>query len=154
MTEEFRHIVRIAGADLDGTKKLPYGLTKIKGIGFRIADALVKVSGLDPKTRIGYLTESDVSKLEAAIKAPSEHGVPAWLLNKQRNLETGEDLHLIGSDLVLSTRSDIESMIRSRSWAGNRHSLGLKVRGQRTRTTGRKGRSVGVSKKTLRQMKR
>jgi small subunit ribosomal protein S13 len=36
-----------------------------------------------------------------------------------------------------------------RTWKGIRHSLGLKVRGQRTRTTGRKGRAVGVAKKIV-----
>jgi small subunit ribosomal protein S13 len=36
-----------------------------------------------------------------------------------------------------------------RTWKGIRHSLGLKVRGQRTRTTGRSGKAVGVKKKVL-----
>jgi small subunit ribosomal protein S13 len=36
-----------------------------------------------------------------------------------------------------------------KSWKGVRHSLGLKVRGQRTKCTGRTGRSVGVKKKLL-----
>ncbi|RLG48363.1 MAG: 30S ribosomal protein S13, partial [Thermoproteota archaeon] len=32
-------------------------------------------------------------------------------------------------------------------WKGIRHALGLKVRGQRTRTTGRRGRTVGYQRK-------
>ena len=49
----------------------------------------------------------------------------------------------------MSVKSDIDFMTDIRSWKGIRHSLGLKVRGQRTRTTGRKGRAVGVAKKIV-----
>jgi len=69
------------------------------------------------------------------------------MVNRQKDLETGKYLHLIGADLVLTQRADIERMIKMKCWKGVRHSLGLKVRGQRTRTTGRKGRTVGVTKK-------
>jgi len=41
-----------------------------------------------------------------------------------------------------------------RSWRGVRHGLGLKVRGQRTRTTARKLAAVGVSKKQILAAKR
>jgi small subunit ribosomal protein S13 len=51
--------------------------------------------------------------------------------------------------LTLSTKTDIDFMTDIRTWKGVRHSLGLKVRGQRTRTTGRKGRAVGVAKKIV-----
>ena len=36
-----------------------------------------------------------------------------------------------------------------RNWRGIRHALGLKVRGQRTRTSGRSGKAVGVKKKAI-----
>ncbi|NLE05551.1 MAG: 30S ribosomal protein S13, partial [Crenarchaeota archaeon] len=38
-----------------------------------------------------------------------------------------------------------------RSWRGYRHAYGLKVRGQRTKTTGRAGKSLGVKKKAMPQ---
>jgi len=56
-------------------------------------------------------------------------------------------LHLLSSDLVLRTKMDIDLMKKIKSWKGYRHAYGLKVRGQRTRTTGRTGKTVGVSKK-------
>ncbi|MDI9609558.1 MAG: 30S ribosomal protein S13, partial [Candidatus Verstraetearchaeota archaeon] len=59
----------------------------------------------------------------------------------------GQDQHLLGSDLVVGMKSDIDLMRKIRSWRGVRHSLGLKVRGQCTRTTGRFGPSVGVARK-------
>jgi small subunit ribosomal protein S13 len=147
--EEFRYIVRVAGTDVDGTKKLPYGLLKIRGISSRIADAVVKVAGFNPEVRAGNLTDVEIRKLEAVVKEPSRHGVPAWLLNRRKDLETGKDVHLTGSDLALRKREDITLMTDTRSWKGVRHSLGLKVRGQKTRTTGKKGRVVGVTRKKL-----
>jgi small subunit ribosomal protein S13 len=71
------------------------------------------------------------------------------MFNRRKDLETGRDEHLIGPDLVLRNKADIDFMRDIRTWKGVRHSLGLKVRGQRTKTTGRKGRAVGVRKKTL-----
>jgi small subunit ribosomal protein S13 len=56
---------------------------------------------------------------------------------------------LIGPDATLGVKGDIDFMTDIRTWKGIRHSLGLKVRGQRTRTTGRKGRAVGVAKKVI-----
>jgi len=74
-------------------------------------------------------------------------GIPNWMLNRRKDLETGKDLHLIGSDLEFRVKQDIEFMKSIKSWKGWRHSLGLKVRGQRTRTTGRTGRTVGVHRR-------
>ncbi|MDQ1279099.1 MAG: small subunit ribosomal protein [Thermoproteota archaeon] len=151
MPEEFRHIVRISGTDLDGSQKLEYGLTKIKGINTNLSKALIKVSKLESVQRIGNLTESDVQRIEETLKDPEKHGIPFWLLNRQKDLETGRALHFIGPDLTLRTIADINFMRDIRSWKGTRHSLGLKVRGQRTKTTGRSGRVVGVAKKKLLQ---
>jgi small subunit ribosomal protein S13 len=147
---DFRYIVRILGTDIDGLKQLPIGLLKIKGINTRLADAIVKVAGFNPKMCVGILTDAEIKNLENIIKSPSNFGVPIWLLNRRKDLETGKDLHLTGPDLTLSTRTGIKLMIESRSWKGVRHSLGLKVRGQKTRTTGRKGRVVGVRRKRAR----
>lgn len=143
---EFKHIIRVSGTDLDGTRKLVPALTKIKGIGISLAEAIVKATGLDPNTRIGFLTEGDVKKIEDALKDPTKYGIPNWLVNRPKDFETGKSRHLIGPDLILRVKSDVDFMQKIRSWKGIRHSLGLKVRGQRTRTTGRFGKAVGVRK--------
>jgi small subunit ribosomal protein S13 len=143
----FRYIVRIAGTDIDGKHKLPFGLAEIKGIGLQTAYALIRVLGLDPEMRVGELTEEDVNRIEEAVKDLRKLGLPSWLFNRRKDYETGEDLHLIGADLLFHARRDIEREIRIGSWRGIRHKLGLKVRGQRTRTTGRLGMTVGVKKK-------
>lgn len=149
MSEEFRHIVRVAGTNLDGFDKLGYGLTKIKGVGTNLAETIIKVASLDPNMRVGNLTEKEVSGIEEVLKNPSNYGIPHWLLNYQRDLQTDKSFHLIGSDLIFRVKSDIDFMKKIKTWKGVRHSLGLKVRGQRTKTTGRKGRVVGVGKKAL-----
>lgn len=149
MSEEFRHIVRLAGTNLDGFDKLGYGLTKIKGIGVNLAEAIIKVTELDPNMRVGNLTEKEASGIEEVLGNPSKYGIPHWLLNYRRDFQTSESLHLTGSDLMFRVKSDIDFMKKIKSWKGVRHSLGLKVRGQRTKTTSRKGRIVGVRKKKV-----
>jgi small subunit ribosomal protein S13 len=149
MSREMRYIVRIAGTDIDGSKKLAYGLTKIRGIGASYANAVIKAAELRPEMRVGTLSEAEVERLEGAIRDPARLGLPPRMFNRRKDLETGRDEHLIGPDLVLRNKADIDFMRDIRTWKGVRHSLGLKVRGQRTKTTGRKGRAVGVRKKTL-----
>jgi len=53
---------------------------------------------------------------------------------------------LLTSDIPFTLRNDIERERITASWRGYRHLSGLKVRGQRTRTSGRKGGAVGVAK--------
>ncbi|HDM26795.1 MAG TPA: 30S ribosomal protein S13, partial [Candidatus Bathyarchaeota archaeon] len=144
---EFRHIVRMADTDLDGSQKVAYALTKIKGVGIRLAGAIVRAAGVNPEERLGNLTDEEIERLEDAIRNPLKYGIPPYLLNRQRDPTTGKDLHLIGADLTLQVKADIDLMKKIKCWKGVRHSLGLKVRGQRTRTTGRKGATVGVRRK-------
>ncbi|MBC7131406.1 30S ribosomal protein S13 [Candidatus Bathyarchaeota archaeon] len=147
MSREYKHIVRIIDKDIDGTLKAAYALTRIPGISINLANAILKKAGVDPQIRAGLLTETEIKKIEEIIKNPGNHGIPAWLLNRRKDLETGQDLHLIGADLSLRIKMDIDKMKEIKSWRGYRHAYGLKVRGQRTRTTGRKGKTIGVKKK-------
>ncbi|MHA1607724.1 MAG: 30S ribosomal protein S13 [Candidatus Freyarchaeota archaeon] len=146
-TESYKHIVRLAGTDLDGSYRAAYALRTIKGINARMANAVLVALGIDPNRRLGFLTDAEIKKIEDAVSNPPSVGIPSWMLNRQKDLETGKDLHLIGSQLALTVKNDIELMKRIRCWKGVRHALGLKVRGQRTKTTGRKGQTVGVRRK-------
>jgi small subunit ribosomal protein S13 len=151
MPREFQHIIRFAGTDVEGTQPVTYALTNVKGIGIKIANAIVEKAGIDPETRMGFLSSAEVEKLEEIITNPMKYDIPMWLLNRRKDLETGKDIHLLSSDLVLQTKNDIDQMKKIRSWKGVRHSYGLKVRGQRTRTTGRKGKAMGVKKKEIKR---
>jgi len=149
MSEEFRHILRIIDADVDGTLKATYALAKVKGVSLNLANAILRKAGVNPDKRAGFLTEAEVDKLEEMIKDPTKCGIPFWLFNRRKDEETGKDAHLISADLVLRTKMDIEQMKNIKSWRGYRHAYGLKVRGQRTKTTGRAGKALGVKKKDL-----
>ena len=142
------------GTDVQGTLKTVYALTAIKGISMRLSNAILKKAGVNPDVRVGFLTETEINKIEEIIKEPTKHNLPTWLFNKRKNAETGKDIHLISADLVLRTKTDIDEAKAIRSWRGYRHAYGLKVRGQRTKTTGRAGKSLGVKKKTLQQKSR
>jgi len=147
MSKEFRHIIRIADTDLDGAKKVGHAIADIKGMGINLANVILQKAGIDPKNRLGFLSEVEVEKVEDIIKNPLKYGIPEWYLNRPKDRETGKSLHLIGSDLVLQIKTDVDQMKKIRSWRGFRHAYGLKVRGQRTRTTGRAGKAMGVKKK-------
>ncbi len=147
LAEQYRYIVRIAGVDIPGDMKLAHGLSLIKGVGYNFALALCRLLGIDPNKRVGFLTDAEVEKIEAALANPLSVGIPAWMLNRRKDYETGRDLHLLGADLIYYVRRDIEREKKIRSWRGIRHALGLKVRGQRTATTGRIGMTVGVKRR-------
>ena len=151
MSREFNYIVRLHGTNVDGTKLVPFALTDVKGVGVRLARAIVKQLGLDHTERLGNLSDADVRRLEDAVDNPQSVGLPTWMVNRRKDPMTGEDLHMLTSDLDLRNKDDIDIMRETRSWKGDRHSKGLKVRGQRTKTTARKGRSVGVSRARVRQ---
>lgn len=147
--KEFQHIVRIAGTDLDGTLKLNYALANINGIGIQLANVMVRKANISPDTRVGFLTDIDIEKLEEIVTNPARNGIPGWMLNRAKDMDTGKDLHLIGADLTLRIKTDVEEMKDIKSWRGYRHAYGLRVRGQHTKTTGRSGKAMGVKKKDL-----
>ncbi|MEZ0319404.1 MAG: 30S ribosomal protein S13 [Pyrobaculum sp.] len=146
MSQEIRVIVRIGDTDLEGSKHVAYALTKIRGIGISTAYAICWKLGIDPHAVLGALSEDQINRLDWAVRNLHELA-PAWFLNRRKDPESGRDLHLIGSELVLAAKRDVDLMKKLKSWKGVRHSLGLKVRGQRTVTTGRLGAVAGVAKK-------
>ncbi|MGI0046492.1 MAG: 30S ribosomal protein S13 [Nitrosotalea sp.] len=145
-SQEFRHIVRIAGKDVAGTKKTIIGISQIKGMGYNFAKSILDILKINPNSNVGFLTESQVEEIEKAMRNPTSVNIPSWFLNRRKDMDSGNDLHLITSDIDFNIRNDIEREKGMNSWRGFRHTYGLKVRGQSTRTTGRKGGAVGVRK--------
>ncbi|MDA7953261.1 MAG: 30S ribosomal protein S13 [Nitrosopumilus sp.] len=144
--QEYRHIVRIAGNDIPGDRKLLVGLTKVKGVGYNFSAAICRMLGLDASSNMGDLDDEKIQRIEGMITDPAGSGFPTWFLNRRKDIETGRDMHLLTSDIPFTLRNDIERERVTASWRGYRHLSGLKVRGQRTRTSGRKGGAVGVAK--------
>ncbi len=144
--KEFKYIVRLAATDIDGNRPTLYGLTYIKGINYMTANAIITYTGVDGRKRIGNLSDEEIEKLSQAIETMNEW-LPPWMRNRRRDLYTGKDLHLIGTEIDLTKREDINLLRKIRAYRGIRHERGLPVRGQRTRSNKRSGLTVGVMKK-------
>ena len=144
--ENFNFIVRIANSDIDGQKRTVIGLQSIKGVGKRVSQIVIKKAGIDPSVKIGTLPDEKVKELEQLVLTYVEY-VPSWVINRQLDYESGADMHLFGNDLELIQKDDVNRMKMIRCYRGVRHETRHKVRGQRTRSNGRKGLTMGVSKK-------
>jgi len=147
--KNFKYLVRIANADLDGNKAVYPALRKIKGVSFAFSNALCKISDVDPQKKVGHLSDDEIKRLEEILKNPSK--IPVWLFNRRRNYEDNIDKHLLSSTLKLTQEFDIKRMKKIKSYKGMRHAFGLPVRGQRTRGNFRKGKSIGVQKKKIKE---
>ena len=147
MEDDFKHLVRISRKDVDGNKKIEQALTEIKGVGLSLSRSICLTLGLNLEEQIGYTSEEDIAKIEELLENPKEYGIPDWMLNRRNDYETGDDLHLIESDLDMTLRDDLNRMKKTRSYKGRRHEVGLPVRGQRTKSTFRHSSTVGVSKR-------
>ncbi len=144
--ENFNFIVRIANSDIDGQKRTVIGLQGIKGVGARVAQTVVKKAGIDPSLRIGSLDDAKVKELENLVLTYVEYA-PSWAINRQLDHDSGADMHLLGNDLDIIQKDDVNRMRMIRCYRGIRHETHHKVRGQRTRSNGRKGLTLGVKRK-------
>ncbi len=147
---EFKYIVRMANTDIDGNRPLLYALQGIKGIGYRVAEGIVRELKMDPKEKIGNLSDEDIEKIRIIVEEKLEDLLPSWMRNHRKDYITGENRHLLSTDLDLQKQDDINRLKRIRAYRGIRHERGLTVRGQRTRSNGRRGLAVGVSRKKSR----
>src|SRR3989344_2714827 len=145
---EMRAIVRIRNTDLDCRLKVFHGLTKIKGISFMFSNAICNVLHLDPHGKLGELSPEKIKALEELLANPSEK-IPTWMLNRRNDIETGKNLHVLSSEVRLTRDFDIKRLQKVRSRRGLRHAIDQPVRGQKTKSHFRKGRSVGVQKKKI-----
>ncbi len=149
-TEEKKYeekLIRILAKDIEGGLKVYVGLTKIKGISWSVANAICKSLNIDKSRKIGSLSKEEIEKINSFVKHSK---MPVYLFNRKVDMETGEDKHLLGSDLELQKELDIGRLKKIRSYRGYRHATGLPVRGQRTKSHFRKNKkkSVGIKKKT------
>jgi small subunit ribosomal protein S13 len=134
--EEIKYFVRIRNTDLDGTKAVHIALTGIKGIGPHTSRTITALADVDPRAVLGKLDDGSVERLANAVDTYTEQ-VPDWMINR----------HLLGTDLSMTNDDDVNRMRKMRSYRGIRHETGQKVRGQRTKASGRTGTTVGVSRK-------
>ena len=131
---DFRHIVRVVNTDLKGEKSVLMALQKIKGIGYMFSNFICFSAKVDPTKITGKLSNDEVTKLEDVIKNPAKYNCPSWMMNRRKDYNTGEDMHLLNVDLNLTVDDDLKRMKKIRSYRGVRHMLGQPVRGQRTKS--------------------
>ena len=123
-------MARIAGIDLPREKAILYARPLLYGIGSNNAKQILEKAGVDPKTKVKELSETEVSKLREIID--SEY---------QAEGDLRRELH-----------SNIRRLVEIGCYKGLRHRRGLPVRGQRTRSNARqrkgKAKTVAGKKKT------
>jgi len=130
-------VARIAGVDLPKDKKIEIGLTYIYGIGPTSAKTILTEAGIDPSTKSGNLTESDIVKIRSIIDRD----------------------YTVEGDLRRDVTMHIKRLMDIGSYRGLRHRKGLPARGQRTKTNARtrkgpkksamagRGKKKGLAKK-------
>jgi small subunit ribosomal protein S13 len=121
-------MLRLVGIDLPENKRIEIALRYIYGIGPKVSLELLKSAKIDPNVRAKDLTPQDVAKLQKLL----------------------ENIKVEG-DLRKDIRENVQRLRRISSYRGSRHSAGLPVRGQRTRTNARtlrgKRKTIGAMKK-------
>ncbi|MBN1390592.1 MAG: 30S ribosomal protein S13 [Candidatus Thermoplasmatota archaeon] len=145
---DFKYIVRMANTDIAGERRVIDGVTSIKGLSYRLSHVIIDRLQVPPEKLMGDLTDEEVRKLMDIIEEVPAI-MPSWMLNRQKDLDTGEDTHAISTDLDMTQREDINLLRKMRSYRGIRHETGQKVRGQKSRSNGRTGATVGVSRKKV-----
>jgi len=146
--EEIKYFVRIKNTDLDGTKTVRIALTGLPGLGYRAAKIIADRAGVNAGDLLGKLDDGSVGKIADVVEEYSKT-VPGWLLNRQKDVYTGESKQLFATEVELALEDDINRMRKIRCYRGIRHETGQKVRGQRTKSTGRTGTTVGVRRKKV-----
>lgn len=147
---ETQEVVRIARTGVDGTKPVSKALQSLKGVGDMYAHAIAKNLEVGDQ-RLGDLDEEKIDEIEEMIKNPDQIELPTWLRNRRKDRDSGEDNHLIESDLELKEEFDIRRLKEIDSYKGWRHEIGLPVRGQKTKSSFRSGSKIGVSRARLQE---
>ena len=144
--EDIKYFVRVGTTDLDGTKSVRVALTGIKGVGRHTSTVISRMAKVDEYAALGRLDEDSVNRIRNAVEQYITK-IPTWMANRPKDVYTGETKHLLGTDLTLINDEDVNLMRKIRCYRGIRHETGQKVRGQRTKSTGRTGTTVGVKRK-------
>merc|ERR1712025_880527 len=143
----FQHILRVMNTNIDGKRNIMFAITAIKGVGRRYSNLVLKKADIDLNKRAGELSEEEVERIVTIMNNPRQYKIPDWFLSRQKDIKDGKFSQVLANGLDNKMREDLERLKKIRAHRGLRHYWGLRVRGQHTKTTGRRGRTVGVSKK-------
>jgi len=84
----------------------------------------------------GDLNPDELERLVTIIQNPEQFKIPYWFLNRQKDIVDGKNSQILSNGVDSKLREDIERLRKMRCNRGVRHSQGLRVRGQHTKTTG------------------
>ncbi|KAI0024951.1 ribosomal protein S13 [Xylariomycetidae sp. FL0641] len=143
----FNFILRLLNTNIYGKEKVMFAMTQIKGVGRRYSNLVCKKADVDLNKRAGELTSEELERIVTILQNPTQYKIPTWFLNRQRDITDGKNSQVLANGVDSKLRDDLERLKKIRAHRGLRHYWGLRVRGQHTKTTGRRGRTVGVSKK-------
>ena len=138
--DDFQHILRVLNTNVDGRTKVMYALTKIRGIGRRFYNVVCKKAEIDMGKRAGELSAAELESIMVIVSNPRQFRIPDWFLNRQKNYKDGKYLQQVSNQLDTTFRDDLERLKKIRNHRGLRHYWGIHVRGQHTKTTGRRGK--------------
>lgn len=144
---EIQHIIRMMNTNINGSKRIAEALSEIRGIGKRMSDVIVKKAGIDNTKRAGELDQKELDMIQRVIQSPMDHGIPQWMLNHPFDVVDGSSSHLVANQIEADFRLYIEKGKKIKHGRICRLAKGLKVNGQRTKSNGRHGKTVGVSRK-------
>jgi len=108
-------MLRIAGVEIPDNKKVKVSLTYIYGIGDSLGKRILAEAKIDPETRVNKLTTDETNRLRSIV----------------------EKSYKIEGDLRREKMMNIKRLKDVGCYRGSRHSKGLPVRGQRTKTNTR-----------------
>lgn len=126
-------MARILGVDLPRNKEMRIALRSLYGVGPKIAEEVLKASGIELTKSSNDLTEEEAQQIRATLEGYNVEG-----------------------DLRREIGLNIKRLKDLGCYRGIRHRKGLPVRGQRTHTNARtrKGKAVAIAgKKSIKSMK-
>nr|GAT57701.1 40S ribosomal protein [Mycena chlorophos] len=125
--QQFQHILRLLNTN---------------GVGRRYSNLVCKKADVDLNKRAGDLNSDELERIVTIIQNPTQFKIPTWFLNRQKDIVDGKDSQILSNGVDSKLRDDLERLKKIRAHRGLRHFWGLRVRGQHTKTTGRRGKTV------------
>merc|ERR1712127_610024 len=139
--------IRVLNTNVDGKRKVVHAVKAIRGVGRRFGTLACKKAEVDVDKRAGELSPEELEKLMVIVANPRTFKIPDWFLNRKKDHKDGRYGQVVSNQLDMKLRDDLERLKEIRAHRGLRHYWGLTVKGQHTKTTGRRGKTVGVAKR-------
>ncbi len=93
------HAHSLLNTNVDGKIKVQYAFTQIKGVGRRYANIVCKKADIDLGKRAGELNSDELERIVTILQNPAEFKIPAWFLNRQRDIVDGKSSQLLSNNI-------------------------------------------------------